>query len=118
MLCSFSKFHKQFKVLFVELASLATLVVDWMIPLKQFQFSLRTHVVWSKKLKKMADSNKKITLVVTLLYLTLLPVTVPSEVEGDIEPTIYDYHFQDLDVGNFELIGGLSDFPAIERVNT
>ena len=60
----------------------------------------------------MSDSNTKRMFFVSLLYLTLLPITIPSEVEGDIDSTVYDYDY------SFELIGGLPNFPAIERVNS
>ena len=60
----------------------------------------------------MSDSNTKRMFFVSLLYLTLLPITIPSEVEGDIDSTVYDYDY------SFELIGGLTNFPAIERVNS
>ena len=60
----------------------------------------------------MSDSNSKKIFLVILLYLTLLPITIPYEVESDIESTVYDYDY------SFELIGGLTNFPAIERVNT
>ena len=60
----------------------------------------------------MSDSNTKRMFFVSLLYLTLLPITIPTEVEGDIDSTVYDYDY------SFELIGGLANFPAIERVNS
>ena len=60
----------------------------------------------------MSDSNTKRMFFVSLLYLTLLPITIPTEVEGDIDSTVYDYDY------SFELIGGHTNFPAIERVNT
>ena len=60
----------------------------------------------------MSDSNTKRMFFVSLLYLTLLPITIPTEVEGDIDSTVYDYDY------SFELIGGLTNFPAIERVNS
>ena len=60
----------------------------------------------------MFDSNTKRMFFVSLLYLTLLPITIPYEVEGDIDSTVYDYDY------SFELIGGLTNFPAIERVNS
>ena len=61
----------------------------------------------------MSNSNTKKIFLVTLLYLTLLlPITIPSEVEGDIDSTVYYYDY------SFELIGGLTNFPVIERVNS
>ena len=60
----------------------------------------------------MSDSNTKRMFFVSLLYLTVLPITIPSEVEGDIDSTVYYYDY------SFELIGGLTNFPAIERVNS
>ena len=60
----------------------------------------------------MSDSNTKRMFFVSLLYLTLLPITIPSEVEGDIDSTVYYYDY------SFELIGGLTNFPVIERVNS
>ena len=60
----------------------------------------------------MSDSNTKRMFFDSLLYLTLLPITISSEVEGDIDSTVYDYDY------SFELIGGLTNFPAIERVNS
>ena len=60
----------------------------------------------------MSNSYTKKIFLVTLLYLTLLPITISSEVEGDIDSTVYDYDY------SFELIGGLTNFPAIERVNS
>ena len=62
----------------------------------------------------MSDSNTKKIFLFTLLYLTLLPITIPSEVEGDIDSTVYDYDY----IYSFELIGGLTNFPVIERVNS
>ena len=60
----------------------------------------------------MSDSNTKRMFFDSLLYLTLLPITISSEVEGDIDSTVYDYDY------SFELIGGLTNFPVIERVNS
>ena len=60
----------------------------------------------------MSNSNTKKIFLVTLLYLTLLPITISSEVEGDIDSTVYYYDY------SFELIGGLTNFPVIERVNS
>ena len=60
----------------------------------------------------MSDSNTKRMFFDSLLYLTLLPITIPSEVEGDIDSTVYYYDY------SFELIGGLTNFPVIERVNS
>ena len=60
----------------------------------------------------MFDSNTKRMFFVSLLYLTPLPITIPSDVEGDIDSTVYDYDY------SFELIGGLTNFPVIERVNS
>ena len=60
----------------------------------------------------MSDSNTKRMFFVSLLYLTVLPITIPSEVEGDIDSTVYYYDY------SFELIGGLTNFPVIERVNS
>ena len=60
--------------------------------------------------------KKRIKILITLLYLTL-PITIPSEVESDLDSTTYDdYDFEARLMVNMELIGGLSNFPAIESV--